>query len=374
MYFYIIHHKIDKNFRKSITSNYKRKNYFSKNNYQITIYLKALFLIFLSIIFFYIRLRGKLINKIHISIGVDNKYIYAGLVYLTSLLANRAESTYYIIHVLSDDMFTQDNMNKIKTVVENFSKNFSEVIFYNLGDDFKGATIGIFALSTYYRIALPSLLPNLERIIYTDIDMINLKDLTEMYNIKFEDNMYLSATLDTTKMFNEINAFGIKIDKYINAGVLLMNLKVMRENSIEKKLRDFVSTHNLSTVDQTAINAVCHNNIQVMPYKYAVFAFNSFSELLSFNNEQDNKYKFNESELYEAYHNPTLLHFFGGCKPWNKDYLSHFKAYWWNYAKKSGFFNEILNYYNTDINYVENLLKQIPDDGGLLKRTYKKDI
>ena len=40
----------------------------------------------------------------------------------------------------------------------------------------------------------------------------------------------------------------------------------------------------------------------------------------------------------------------------------------------SGFFNEILNYYNTDINSVENILKQIPDDGGLLKRNYKKVI
>jgi lipopolysaccharide biosynthesis glycosyltransferase len=364
----IILHKNDKKFRKSLISYYKRENYFSKFNYQIPIYLKTLFLI----IFFYIGLRGKLIHKIHISIGVDNKYVYAGLVYLTSLLDNRAESTFYIIHVLSNDKFSQDNINKIKTVVEKYSKNFSEVIFYNLGDDFKGATIGTFALSTYYRIALPSLLPNLDKIIYTDTDMINLKDLTEMYNIKFEDNMYLSGTLDKIKLFKEINAFGIKIDKYINAGVLLMNLKVMRENSIEKKLRDFVSTHTLRTVDQTAINAVCHNNIQVMPYKYAVFAFNSFSQLLSYNNMQDNKYKFNESELYEAYHNPTLLHFFGGYKPWKKNYLSPFKVYWWYYAKMSGFFNEILNYYNTDINYVENLLKKIPDDGGLLKRNYKK--
>ena len=261
----IIHHKIYKNFRKSIIANHERKNYFWKYNYQIPIALKALFSILLSIIFFCIR--GKLIHKIHISIGIDNKYIYAGLVYLTSLLDNSTESTFYIIHVLSNDKFSQDNMNKIKIVIKNFSKNFSEVIFYNLGDDFKGATIGIFALSNYYRIALPSLLPNLDRIIYTDIDMINLKDLTEMYNIKFEDNMYLSATLDTTIMFNEINAFSIKIDKYINTGVLLMNLKVMREKSIEKKLRDFISTHYLGTVDQTVINAVCHNNIQVMPYK-----------------------------------------------------------------------------------------------------------
>ena len=44
----------------------------------------------------------------------------------------------------------------------------------------------------------------------------------------------------------------------------------MREKSIEKKLRDYIDTHYLKTVDQTAINAMCNNDIQIMPYKYTV--------------------------------------------------------------------------------------------------------
>ena len=67
--------------------------------------------------------------------------------------------------------------------------------------------------------------------------------------------MYLSAILDYALNVKEIAKFGIKINKYINSGVLLMDLKTMREKSIEKILRDFIGTHHLKTVDQTAINA-----------------------------------------------------------------------------------------------------------------------
>ena len=88
-----------------------------------------------------------------------------------------------------------------------------------------------------------------------------------MYNIKLNEGMYLSAILDRASMVKEIAELGIKINKYVNAGVLLMDLKTMREKSIEKILRDFIDTHYLKTVDQTAINSMCNNNIQIMPYK-----------------------------------------------------------------------------------------------------------
>ena len=38
----------------------------------------------------------------------------------------------------------------------------------------------------------------------------------------------------------------------------------------------------------------------------------------------------------------------------------------------SGFYQEILDFYKFDKSDIESLLKQIPEDGGLLKRNYKK--
>ena len=319
------------------------------------------------------EIKENLIHKIHIAINTDNKYVYPYIVFLTSLLDNIAESTFYIIHVLFDNNFSKNNMDKIKTVVDNFGKNRAEVVFHNIGDDFKKATISFYSRANYYRIALPSLLPNVDRVIYIDVDTLNFKDLTELYNVKLNKDMYLSAILDYALNVKEIAKFGIKINKYINSGVLLMDLKTMREKSIEKILRDFIGTHHLKTVDQTAINAICNNNIQIMQYKYTVPLFGSYEELVQCNSGQETIYKIRESELYNAYHDPTLIHFCGPKKLWSKNFNHAYKLYWFHYAKMSGFYNEILNHFRYDINEAENILQQIPPDGGLLKHYNKKN-
>ena len=38
----------------------------------------------------------------------------------------------------------------------------------------------------------------------------------------------------------------------------------------------------------------------------------------------------------------------------------------------SGFYKEIVQYYGCNINDIEALINQIPEDGGLLRRNYKK--
>ena len=151
-----------------------------------------------------------------------------------------------------------------------------------------------------------------------------------------------------------------------------MNSKALRENLIVKKLTDFVGTHVLKFHEQTAINCVCFNNTQVLPYKYNVFAYSTFDKLIKLNNEQKIKYRVNISELNEAFNKPTFFHYVNWEKPWIKRAQKFNRVYWWYYAKMSGFYQEILDNYKFNKADIEDLLKQIPEDGGLLKRNYKK--
>ena len=244
----------------------------------------------------------------------------------------------------------------------------------NFKGDFRGASIHYFPISAYYRVELPSLLPEVDKIIYLDTDTINFKDLSEIYNINFRDKMYFCGILDFFKTVQEINKFGIYPNKYMNSGIMLMNLKEIRKDGIEKKIRDFIHGHFLSNADQTAINAVCHNNIQILSYKYATLALDSFEKLVKLNNQQDPRYRSSESELKQGYNEPILFHYYAGYKPWRKEYTNFRRVYWWYYAKMSGFYQEILDHYYFNKNNIEELLKQIPEDGGLLKRNYKKLI
>ena len=276
---------------------------------------------------------------------------------------------------MTNNNTAKEDIIKLNTIVDRFGNNSAKLKYYILENDFKDVYIcKHFSSANYFRISFPSILTNVNKIIYYDLDILNLHDLSELYNYKLNDKIYFAGVLDDFELTNELKPYGIYTNKYINSGVLIINLKAIRKNSIEKKLKDFISTHNLSYVDQTAINTVCVNNIQILPYKYNIFDFWSISGLIKINNNQDNIYKVNNSELIQAYNEPTSYHYRGIPKPWHRGYYRIGAQYWWYYAKMSGFYKEILDYFKLDNNYIESLLRKIPADGGLLKRNFKKFI
>ena len=350
--------KLTKKYKKRKNIQYLDKNIIFKNT------IKGL-IIFLNL---KILRNNPKTNYMHLALNIDNKYIYPCIVYLTSLLLNRADSTFYIFHILAGNNIRNDAFKKVNETIIRLGKKHSNVSFYNMGDQFRSATAGsIITTAAYYRISLPSILPNIDKVIYTDTDIINFKDLSELYNIKFENGMYFIGLLDHLYHRGEFRRRNIYIDKYINSGILLMNLKAIRENEIENKLRNFISKNFLNHHEQTAINAVCGNNTQVLSYKYAVFAYDSFDVLIKLNNEQNEKYKNSMDELKQGFNSPFLLHFCGYDKPWNKKSLKKRRVYWWYYAKKSLFYQEILDNYNFTRDEIEELLKIIPKNGSLLK-------
>ena len=144
----------------------------------------------------------------------------------------------------------------------------------------------------------------------------------------------------------------------MNSGIILINLKAMRNDSIEDNLRTFISSHFLNNHDQTAINLVCYNNIQILPYKFGIFAYSSFENFVIVNNEQKEKNRFNITDLYKVFNSPALLHYAEYTKPWDKDCENQRRVYWWYYAKKSIVYQEILEHYGFNDSCVEKLLKQ----------------
>ena len=313
------------------------------------------------------------INYIHLGLALDNKYLYPLLVCLTSILENRAKTTFYIIHIQVSKNLNKGYFEKINKLIERYGKEASNITYYNMGDDFRGAITGShISTAAYYRIALPSLLPNVDKIIYTDTDVINFKDLYEMYSLNFNDKKYFMGTLDQIGLLNELKQLGIYTQKYMNSGILLMNLKGMRKDGIEQKIRKFIFSHYLDHHDQTAINGACYDNYEILSFKYATFVFNSLKDMKEWNNKQNKLYRYNDYELNQAFYEPILLHYAGWTKPWDKSYSKINGEYWWYYAKLSGFYEEILKNYNFDKNTIEKKLEKIPKDGGLLKRNYKK--
>ena len=319
------------------------------------------------------NLRKNKNHIINIALNIDNNYVYPCIVFLTSLLENIGFYTIYSIYILIPNNFNYNNKLKISNLINKYGKDKLNITFINMKDSYKGAVTNFYiSTAAYYRLSLPSLLPYLDKILYIDSDVINFKDLSELYNLNLNDNIYFMGPLDNIQLIKELKVFGVHTKKYINSGVLLINLKSIRIYGIEQKLKNFVKKNHLDHHDQTSINAICYNNMDILSIKYSTFNFDKYENLVKFNNEQDKKYRYSEKELKKAFYNPVLLHYIGYAKPWNHGYSKSFSEYWWYYAKKSNYYEEILSYYEFPNNIIENLIKKIPYDGGLLKRNYYK--
>ena len=204
---------------------------------------------------------------------------------------------------------------------------------------------------TYYRLGLPSILPDVDKILYLDVDIIVKKDLSELYNTNIEN--YYVAGVDqphTSKISlgkEFLQSVGlVSHDEYINAGILLMNLKKMREDDLENKFTQCIAKNKDNKKwrlhDQDIMNEVCFDSIYYLPFKYNALMhyYNMYSYLV----------KPIAKEVWDnAYENSVIVHFSSKNKPWNDLSLPKSEL-WWEYAKKTDFIKDINEKYSAKNN------------------------
>lgn len=182
--------------------------------------------------------------------------------------------------------------------------------------------------ATYYRILLPDLLPEYEKCLYLDGDIVVKNDLSELLNYNFSEEEWVAGvkaasviTSRRTTIKERKRLLGIdNFDSYINAGVTLMNLKALRKNNCVKRMIDLVP-ENYPIQDQDIINKVCFNHVKIISPKY-----NAMPCIF---------YKFNFGiikiyslkEIIQTRKNPIIIHYADKRKPWK--YLNVKKSEDW---------------------------------------------
>ncbi|MBR0423648.1 MAG: hypothetical protein IJJ04_03345, partial [Clostridia bacterium] len=236
-----------------------------------------------------------------------------------------------------------ESKEKIKSLEKKYDKCHINLI--NMGEQFKTANDkGHITTPTYYRLALSELLVNLDKIIWLDGDTLTLQDLKQMYDIDME-GLYYRGYLDNN--VNGTVSFGVKSEHYICAGVMLINLKGLRENNMANKFNSFIEENNylLAQHDQTVINVVCADKIGVLPPKFGMFNIHAQEDKArQFAGKLIGNEKYTPEEMVEALHDLCILH----CveKPW-KNRGVYLADLWWEYAAKTDFYEEIKQTYKT---------------------------
>lgn len=93
---------------------------------------------------------------------------------------------------------------------------------------------------------LADLIPNMpDKLLYLDIDIMVGKDISMLYNTDIENYEYAAVR----------EKYGSKLIRpdYINAGMLLLNMKKIKETKLLEKARKLIKTKKLLFADQDAI-------------------------------------------------------------------------------------------------------------------------
>lgn len=268
---------------------------------------------------------------IPIIFGINKPYILQAFVVMHSILKHSREGYHFII--LTQDEI-KNEVNRLAELLYQSYTNFS-VSIKNIDHDLF-CDIKIFSphitQASFYRLLIPELVTGYDKCIYLDSDILVDGNLQELFDIELGNN-YLAGVKDChiftdglTMTRHQMDLGIPSLKNYINAGVLLMDLKKMREDGVVIRFLKQAKKENRFE-DQDVLNFCCYDFIKILPIKFNLFHFykgRTFRHL--FDRPYDkNDYLFNWDK-------PYILHMGGENKPWlSKRYKGSDE--WWRLAE-----------------------------------------
>ena len=291
-------------------------------------------------------------NKISIVMTSDDYGLYPTLVSMASALENNNKKENILIyHLLLSHDFNMEYIEYFESLKENydFRINYYQIpnnIFNNVRRWKKTYTV-------YFKLLIPIIFPDFERVIYLDSDTLIFKDLSEMFNLPFNNNYILGYPFHTPWMVT-INHKHPKI--YINAGVLLININKIRRDNKDFELIDFTRkyTKRLFFLEQDGINFVYYKKMGLLPLKYGVYLYGNITNFKK-KYLYKLKIKIDLNELKKAIDDPSIVHLCC-CNPkvWyrktkHENKFNHickrYQREFYFYANKTKYYNNIYNEY-----------------------------
>lgn len=282
--------------------------------------------------------------EIPIAMAMDENYLYPTIVSITSVMENKNSDTSYDFYIMHPDSLDSENQKKVLSLQNKYRQCHIHLI--NMNDKYSDAHIDPWiSAPTYYRLSLPDILPYSDKIIWMDGDTLTFHDLKELFDIDM-NGYYFKGFLDNLPFSAANEGFDTSNDHYICAGVMLVNLKELRENNMSEKFSEFIRKNNnkLKQHDQTVINTMCYEKIGILPARYGIFNIINEQNAADYLNILSTPQKYTINEIVSATNDPTILHCIS--KPWISNANINNKNLWLKYAQKTDFSKEIKNKYS----------------------------
>ena len=273
-------------------------------------------------------------NVIPIVFAFDNNLVFPACICISSLLMNAREETFYDIFILHSSKveLEKNELNKLPFFFDNCRIQYKEVDgTFDTSFEIRGITT-----PAYYRLLIPKLVPDYDKVIYSDVDVIFRSDLWNIYSETNLVNCYVAGVNSLSHLIPEnviyYNTLGISPDGIVYSGNLIFNSKKILEDGIIDKFLT-LSKNKYKYQDMDILNIVCRGHIEYLSPEFCLTTY--ISQWVIYN-RQALKQFWNDGMIERAL-SSGIVHY-NGQKPW-KQYCVNFDI-WWEYYRKSPFFDE----------------------------------
>jgi lipopolysaccharide biosynthesis glycosyltransferase len=260
-------------------------------------------------------------SPLHLALAFDQNFVTPLYVLLTSIFDNNEHNHLYI-HAVATGVSEAE-----RTKITSFVASRQAVISFYEIDEAYVASFATFSdarygLATFYRLLLPALLPvKIEKLIYIDVDIIVIGDLSELYNTDITA-VPIAAVPDPVEWDRPDLGIPDRAN-YFNAGVLLINISLWKEQQIAEKAIAFLKQYpeKATYVDQDALNAVLIGNWKKLDDK-----FNYTYRVVPV---------VPRKELEKIIATKVIIHYNESAKPWHRHSASPLSYLYHRYFRKS---------------------------------------
>ncbi len=254
----------------------------------------------------------------------DNYYQFLG-VSIRSIIDTGSKNNLYKIFVLNNGISLEGKNALKKMECENLTVDFVEVGKFVEDIEQEFCVRDYYSKAIYYRIFIPDLFPEYEKIIYLDCDVILRKDIAELFDVNIENEIVAAIPDEAVQTYPVMQAYtknflGIEGKNYFNSGVLVINCKKYKEYKVcERFVKTIKRIKFVVAPDQDYLNVLCAGKVKFLDNGWDKMPINA---------------DFDEKDI-------KLLHFNLTSKPWHYEGVL-FEKYFWEVAKHTPFYDELL--------------------------------
>lgn len=202
-----------------------------------------------------------------VAMSCNSKWYYYLVVNIYSLLKSNSKIKKIYLLVETEDINdikylsnVRDKFN-VEFVLINFNKHCNKY----LEDDCPNANT-IYSNFCFSRLMLADFVEE-DYVLYLDTDAIVINDISHLWDYDL-DGYYLLGCRDYgVESHNYLKNLELK-GKYVNSGVVLFNLKLIRKEKLIKKWFSLINSQKLLYPDQDALNIICTEKEIYIPSMY----------------------------------------------------------------------------------------------------------